>query len=151
MRITCRIKRNKFLFFPYKSGFFLTLFFFFFPPQKLSTISDESFKSNLWHVVGAFVFYSFSLLSQGFSKLKLHFHNLVKLTWMWSWRCKDISSTPVCMFPPVSLCYHYGSVSGIGQGPICLNNFFPLLSQVSFGDELKLILLTWAIYLLVLA
>lgn len=95
---------------------------YFFPPlakldsfcpflsQKLSAISGESFKSNLWHVVGAFVFLSFSLLSQGFSKLKLRFHELVKLTWMWGWRCKDISSTPDCMFPPVSPCYHWGLV-----------------------------------------
>lgn len=136
MRMKCRIKTNKFLFLLYKSEFFFSLSLFFFL-QKLSTISDESFKPNLWHVVGAFVFFSFSLLSQGFSKLKLCFHDLVKLTWMWSCRCKDISSTHIFMFPPVSLHYHCGLVWGTGQGPICFNNFFPLLSQVSFGDELN--------------
>lgn len=128
--------REIFFFLTKVDSFSLSFFYFFFP-QKLTTISDESFKSNLWHVVGAFVFFSFSLLSQGFSKLKLRFHDLVKLTWMWSWRCKDISSTPGCMFPPVTLCYRYGLVWGTGQGPICLNNFLPLLSQVRFGDELS--------------
>lgn len=135
MRMKCRIKTYKFFFLLYKSEFFFSHFFL----QKLSTISDESFKPNLWHVVGAFVFFSFSLLSQGFSKLrlKLRFHDLVKLTWMWSCRCKGILSTHIFMFPSVSLHYHYGLVWGTGQGHICFNNFFPLLSQVSFGDELN--------------
>lgn len=79
--------------------------------QKLSRISGESFKSDLWHVVGPIVLFSFSLLSQGFSKLKLRFHDLFKLTWMWGWRCKDISSIPDSMFPPAS-CSTTGAWSG---------------------------------------
>lgn len=98
MRKKGRMKRKEYYFFPLQN-WILSLPFL---SQKLSAVSGESFKSNLWHVVGAFVFLSFSLLSQGFSKLKLRFHDLVKLTWMWGWHCKDISSTPDCMFSPLS-------------------------------------------------
>lgn len=80
MRKKGRMKRKELFFFPCKIGFFVS----FLLSQKASAVSGESFKSNLWHVVGAFVFLPFSLLSQGFSKLKLRFHDLVKLTWMWA-------------------------------------------------------------------